>query len=776
MRSSSPLLPMRFEMVAVLALALLPGCGDDAWTSPGPTDQPDASPQEASTTDTPMDTAADTVADVVVDTVDAGPLGCGTGNRPLPDDLVEIAWDDGMPVGSVRDQSWSITVNGHTYALNDNPLYEAVRFDLPHPARVYGFSVQFAGIAGTGDPKAEIEAGLYADFGYNGFDFWAPEPLWTGTRCVEDVVDGQWVTYAFEHPIDVPHPGLVYVAHSVPTPDSPVFAFDGTALGAGDCAKFDDCHSAMNLPDAETSSFFNGVSFPFQYDYLVRLYVEYTDDLRPEERWFQPQALDPKGHVSFGDYDNDGWDDVITDGPTLYRNRGDGTFEDATLQSGIAAMGLTATGGVWGDYDNDGCLDLFLYAESDQEADTLLHSNCDSTFTDATAGSGIVDEQSYESCGDPDNNRSPTAAAAWVDMDADGLLDLYLANFICWDKETYYTDTVFHNLGSGVFEPWTGQHGFSATRLPSRGVAPVDFDADGDIDVFVNAYRLRPNWMWVNDGTGEFSEQARALGLAGTFKPSSPLYYGHTIGTAWGDLDNDGDFDQIAANLAHPRFFDISDKTQVLIQGDDHVFTDLSGDWQRPQSLAGLRYQETHSVPALADFDQDGNLDLVITAVYDGRPTDFYWGNGDGTFRLDSYHAGITTTNGWGVAVSDIDNDGDQDVFAHVPFVNRVDDSRKGHWLQVRVLGNVDANWNAIGAIVRVTSASGTRTRQVEGGTGSGDQDSQYLHFGLGGDDRVDRIEVSFPGGKSVLFDGPFAANERIWVYEDGSIHVGWAP
>ncbi len=83
-----------------------------------------------------------------------------------------------------------------------------------------------------------------------------------------------------------------------------------------------------------------------------------------------------------------------------------------------------------------------------------------------------------------------------------------------------------------------------------------------------------------------------------------------------------------------------------------------SGDWAFAVSDNGLRYQETHSVPALADFDADGNLDLVISCVYDGRPTDFYWGNGDGTFRLDVLEAGLTVENGWGVATNDWDHDG----------------------------------------------------------------------------------------------------------------------
>lgn len=692
---------------------------------------------------------------------DAPPL-CAPAATLDTDGLVELAYDDGVPFSSLRQQDYAITSTS-TYVLNDNPLHEAVRFELEHPARIHGFQVMWSDVPDDWEPTTELAAGLYPDFGYNGFDFWADDPLWEGTRCVADIDDtGSWVTYAFETPIDIVHPGLVYVAHRA-EPGAPTWWFDETMpAGENPCAVFDDCQSSINLPNANTFTFYNGLSFSFQRHYLVRLYVEYLEDVQPEAKLFQLDEAVPTGsHPSWGDYDDDGFDDLLV-GSKLYRNLGDGTFEDVSN-----VLGASITGGVFGDYDNDGCLDLFGYAETYDQQDLLLKNDCAGGFTLVT-DSGIVDQQSYNDCGDPNNTAAPSAAAAWVDIDADGYLDLYLANFICWAEESFYVDTVFMNDGDGTFTEVTAQFN-DALRLAGRTVVPIDHDGDGDVDIHVGNYRLQRNLLWQNNGDGSVTELAGVLGLEGV---ANGQYYGHTIGLAWGDLDNDGDFDNVTANLAHPRFFGFSDKTQVLINDGTGHYTDNSGDWTFPASANGLRYQETHSVPVLGDFDHDGALDLAITCVYDGRPTDFYWGHGDGTFTLDAYRAGITTENGWGVSASDFDNDGDLDLFATGLFVNN--GSFAGHWLQARVVGTT-ANQAGIGATVYVTAGGVTRIRHVQGGSGKGGQDTMFLNFGLGDATSVDSIRVVFPGGDEVVYAGPIDVDRRVWLVEDTTTaQPGW--
>jgi hypothetical protein len=336
---------------------------------------------------------------------------------------------------------------------------------------------------------------------------------------------------------------------------------------------------------------------------------------------------------------------------------------------------------------------------------------------------------------------------------------------------------VWRNIDGTGFEEWTGLNGFYGDedwQSASRGVSPIDHDQDGDVDLWVNNYVLERNLFYDNAGDGTFTESARTLGLAGhAYEVGWSAYYGHTIGTAWGDLDNDGDFDAIAANLAHPRFWNFSDKTEVRIQDEYGVFSDIQGDWETPVGDAGLRYQETHSVPVLADFDGNGALDLVITAVYDGRPTDFYWGDGDGHFTLDVHTTGIGLTNGWGVAVGDADNDGDVDLASSGGLY--LNTGETGHSLQFRVIGNVWSNHAAIGATLRAYVGDTVFLRHVSGGNGQGGQDSQILHIGLGDTVEVDRVEVDFPGGGTVEFTGPFAADQHLWLFEDGTATAGWA-
>ena len=707
---------------------------------------------------------------------------CSTAGGALPEGLVTLSSHDGDASGSVRGQGFAITVDGEQFDLDEEPLWESVRFDLDRPARVHGYSVRWTHLdAFAGDA---LEAGLYPDFGHNGFDFWRDNPVFTGTRCASDASPDEPLVYVLDEPLEMEDPGLVYVGHLAPTPEWATFTFDSDFQGGGVCALWDECHSGFNLPAAWDGTYYGGVSLTFPYDFLVDLHVEWLDEVLPEERLFQPVTLpsttDLALRAAWGDYDADGYDDLYVRGRRLYHNEGDGTFTlVANTASGLVGSSLSS--GLWGDYDNDGCLDIYLFTDSTLSDNFLFHSNCDGTFLNVTSSAGVstlwANVGITNPCPMAGYLHPQTDGAAWWDIDSDGWLDLYVSTYDCGLNEPPITDVVFHNNGDGAFEEWSGANGFLEEGFAARSALPFDHDGDGDVDLFVQNYRLNRNLFYRNDGGGTVTEIALENGTAGdptVFEGDT--HFGHTLGAAYGDLDGDGDFDLVEANLAHPRFYHFSDRTRVLLQDSPTgFFFDIANLWDFPGSGAGIRYQETYTSPALADFDQDGNLDLVLSARYSGRPTDFFWGNGDGTFELDSFHAGITTEDGWGLATSDFDNDGDLDL-ATTPTLFENVSAAAGNWVQVRAVGNVSSNRSAIGATVRVTAGGRTYLRVVSGGNAQGCQDSMSLHFGLGDATSIDSIRVAFPGGGTVTYPGPHPVSTRLWLYEDGTVTAGFAP
>ncbi len=680
----------------------------------------------------------------------------------FPAEAEELAHTEDGGTVSILDFSWnSIEAYGEQFTIGEERMWEGVRFDLLAPATVYGARVMWGGLAGEGVRPVTI--GAYDDFGSNGFDFFQWEARWTGDRCLDPEADlYAWVDYVFAEPIEVPIPGLFFMANEYQPTAGAAVAFDETSI---ECNAYEDCKSAINFPDGILDYQYNGLSLIFPYEYSIRLMVEYHDTVPAEDKWFQlDEALSGSSQVAWGDYDHDGWDDLMTNGPTLYHNNGDGSFTNVTTDAGLD--GMSSSGVLWGDYDNDGCLDFFGMYSGNGAADILVHSNCDGTFTDVTLESGIDDSQEDVDCNaDGLPEHSPTPGAAWVDVDSDGYLDLYLANYECSDPYEFYEDRLFRNNGDGTFADWSQDHGLTGMDLAGRGVSPVDVDRDGDTDIFVSNYRLTQNLMYENLDGDQLANRAIPWGLAGEWISGA---YGHTIGSAWIDLENDGDWDLIEANLAHPRYYHFSDLTMVLRNDGDQAFEDIAAE-------AGIHYRETHSNPTVQDFDNDGDWDLFVTCVYDGRFSELYLNDGSGSFTQANYESGAIVHNGWGSAASDYDNDGDVDLLAYDLFRN--DTAAAGnHFVQVRAIGGLTANWAALGAVVEVDVSGQTLMSHVSGGSGTGCQDSQYLSFGLGEATEIEAIRVTYPGGAAVEVAGPIDADQRVWIYEDGSHTFGWAP
>lgn len=456
-----------------------------------------------------------------------------------------------------------------------------------------------------------------------------------------------------------------------------------------------------------------------------------------------------ESRVAWGDFDGDGRDDLLLSGRVLFRNAGDGTFEDVTDTAGIGGTG--ANGGVWADFDNDGALDFYATcgATEGEATDRLWHNEGDGTFSDWTERAGGV------------SDLYTTEGAAWGDADEDGLVDLYLASYERPSGGDWsllgrgFPDILYINRGDGTFADESAARGIVppfGKDLSGRGVNWGDYDNDGDLDIYVSNYRLQENFLWRNDG-GRFTNVAPELDVSGT---ETEGWWGHTIGSEWGDFDNDGDLDLVCANLAHPRYIEVSDMTMLY----ENVGA-AREPFRETRSLAGIKYAETHSDPSWGDVDADGDLDLFITSIYPNCGTFLYLNDGRGAFEDVTWLAGARSYNGWGSAMSDYDGDGDLDMAVGSgsgfrllrndgPCGDRAE--RKNHWLSVRPVGT-RSNAAAIGARVTVTRGRTRQIREIEGGKGTTSQHSLCAFFGLGPRAGAVDVEVAFLGGAKVVLE-----------------------
>jgi hypothetical protein len=438
-------------------------------------------------------------------------------------------------------------------------------------------------------------------------------------------------------------------------------------------------------------------------------------------------GFDSGGLVAFADYDGDGWTDVYAGGP-LYRNEGGKRFVNVTEQAG-----LEVGDGMWGDFDNDGDPDLFIRAGAG-----ALHRN---------QGDGT-----FEKVSTPPLPTVSSLGAVWADLNNDGWLDLYVGGYEAWEQEVYPDAILVSEGGRSFREHWRSP---SNACYSTRGVTAADFDEDGDTDIYTSHYRLQPNFLYRNDGGPDLKEVAVEYGAAGI--PDAEITYtggikykicGHSIGSAFGDLDNDGHIDLFLGNFSHPP--EDQDRPQFLRnRGPDGNFR-----FEDMSEGAGLAWQESFASPALGDYDNDGDLDLFYTTVYatgsygiKNYPV-LYRNEGDWKFVDVTEEQGVaklgeTYQAGW----ADIDNDGDLDLFSNGKlFLN--ENKNKNHWLKLKLSGDgKQVNRSAIGAQVRIRAGGCIFAREVEGGTGQGNQNDLTLHFGLGGVEGPVDLEISWPGG-----------------------------
>ena len=426
-------------------------------------------------------------------------------------------------------------------------------------------------------------------------------------------------------------------------------------------------------------------------------------------------------HAAWGDYNNDGHVDVATNGGLL-RNNGDGTFTDVQMDP------RPVGGGAWGDVNNDGRLDFYRFAGEG----TLYVQTSDGKFTRAE--------------GFMRNPHRLCRSASWADANGDGFLDLYLSNYEAEmsPKPDFYIES------SGALT-WKDAVTFPTSQpWSTRGVNWADFDNDGDQDLYISHYRLMPNHFYINEGSGKLTNEAWARGTAGTdtgagHEPYNKeyIYTGHTIGSCWGDLNNDGNLDLAVINFSHPPAF--QNRVHVLINSGppNYTFTNTN-----QNAGAGIHWQESYAKGALGDFDNDGDLDLYITTVYSGDNGTLFANDGTGRFTDVGDATGTRGCNSYQASWADYDNDGDLDLLAGGKLLRNNAAPATNAWLKVKAVGDAGSNGAAIGARITVSAGERAFIREVEGGN-SGNQNDLTVHFGLGPHTGPVTVRVRFPSGKT---------------------------
>ena len=475
---------------------------------------------------------------------------------------------------------------------------------------------------------------------------------------------------------------------------------------------------------------------------------------------------------AFIDYDADGWPDILLvngmDWPGhkrqrstlgLYGNNRNGTFTDVTRAAGLDVE-LYGMGVAVGDYNNDGFQDILITCVGQNR---LFRNTGKGTFVDATPASGLGGRTGF------------STSALWFDYDRDGLLDLFVCNYVKWTAErdvfcsldgrqksyctpeAYRGDTcwLFHNRGNGTFEDVTATSGIFDTSSKSLGVTMIDSDIDGWPDLFV-ANDTQPNKLYRNLRNGTFRDVAVEAGLA--FSTEGKARAG--MGADTGDFDNSGtpgiavtNFDNEMIGLFRP-------------QGRG-LFEDVA-------LRSGVGAPSRNSLGfgcAFADLDLDGDLDLVVANghidetvrnirgnVGYAQPPHLFLNQGNGTFRDAAADAGREFAQprvGRGLACGDFDRDGDVDVLVTTnngPAVLFRNDQRAGNRFVRFHLTGTTSNRDAIGATVRIFHGGTSQSRLVKSGSSYLSQSELPLTFGVGTRDRIDRVVVSWPNGRTEEF------------------------
>ena len=503
---------------------------------------------------------------------------------------------------------------------------------------------------------------------------------------------------------------------------------------------------------------------------------------------YLPETMGSGG--AFLDYNGDGWLDIFLvngtnwpDGkkkapsyPALYRNNRNGTFTDVTRQAGLAVesygMGVTAA-----DYDNDGDCDLFLTALG---PDRLFQNQGDGTFKDVSKKSGVGNDPAFGT------------SAAFFDYDRDGNLDLFVANYVRWSRETdiycsldgekksyctpqaYHgaTPRLYHNKGDGTFEDVTKQAGLFDETNKGLGVLIFDYDNNGWPDIMM-ANDTQPNKLWQNMGDGTFEDVGVIAGIA--FSEDGVARGAMGIDAA--DYDRSGYQSVIIGNFSN-QMISLYHNEQNGIFIDDAPTSSVG-----PDSLLSLTF-----ACFFFDYNLDGYPDIyaanghvedsvneVQKRVTYKQPPQLFENLDGRQFRDVAKAMGAEFAAprvARGAAYGDFDNDGDLDLLITTcggpAKLFRNDGGNRNHWVSFDLQG-VKSNRDGVGALVKVKSGDVVQSVQVKTGGSYCSQSQLRATFGLGELNRIDSVEIDWPSGeKQVVNNVP--VNRIVRVVENQGI------
>lgn len=495
-----------------------------------------------------------------------------------------------------------------------------------------------------------------------------------------------------------------------------------------------------------------------------------------EGAYHLPETLGAGG--AFFDVDSDGnldlylvnsgyWEESAADETlsALYRNNGDGTFTDITTTAGVGNRGNYGQGAACADYDNDGDVDLYV---TNFGANVLYRNNGDGTFTDSTASAGV---------GDP----GWSSSACFLDYNLDGHLDLFVVNYLVYSLDVPYLpcgeedgtqtychpslfegapDTLYHNNGDGTFTDVSKESGVGGVgglfHGKGLGVVSADFNNDGAPDLYIANDDTRNDFFY-NNGDGTFSEISLLAGCAYSFNGVAQA----GMGVAAGDYNGDGLQDIFVTNLSY--------ETNALYRNNgDGTFTDVIYE----AHLGKESYLFVGFGTGFFDADNDGWLDLfvanghIIDNIEDThdiltyrQPDQMFRNQGDGTFQEVSSHAGAyfqSPAVSRGALFGDYDNDGDIDMLvtqSNGPItLLRNETGTQHNWIRIKTVG-VISNRDGIGTRVTLTAGGHTQIQEINPGASYLSSHDERLHFGLGTNVTVNRLEVRWQSGVVQVFE-----------------------